>query len=60
MPEPLEIDTEIRTDEATLVEAVSETISTLNGADNPAILAGIEPHRLEAKVALGEVIDRSG
>ncbi len=59
-PEPLEIDTTIDTDQDALEEVISETLSLLESADNPAILAGIEPHRLGITDNLRKLIDRLG
>lgn len=59
-PESLEIDTTINTEQDTLNESISETLSMLESADNPAILAGIEPNRLDVADKLERLIDRSG
>ncbi|MDD5084599.1 MAG: thiamine pyrophosphate-binding protein [Candidatus Omnitrophica bacterium] len=59
-PGPFKPDTSIKSDKASLDEAVAETAAILSTAKNPAILAGVEVHRFNIRKELEELINHTG
>jgi TPP-dependent 2-oxoacid decarboxylase len=54
------VDTAISSDKESLDEAVGEAAAMLGSAKEPAILAGVEAHRLGCRNELQEFVDHSG
>lgn len=59
-PGPFSVDTTIKSEKGALDEAVAEAVAMLGSARQPAILVGVEAHRLGCRRELQEFVDHSG
>ncbi|MBF0509656.1 MAG: alpha-keto acid decarboxylase family protein [Deltaproteobacteria bacterium] len=59
-PGPFHVNVSIGSDPEALAEAVAETVSMLAQAKNPAILAGVENHRMGSQDELRQLIEHTG
>lgn len=59
-PGPLAVDLAIASDKPSLNEVVCETVTLLEGANQPVIIAGVEPHRLGIQRQLRDLVEHSG
>ncbi|MDP8262002.1 MAG: thiamine pyrophosphate-binding protein [Candidatus Ancaeobacter aquaticus] len=60
VPGPFTIDTDIKSDEEAVTEALNDAVSILTNAKKPVILAGVEVHRLDIRKDLEDFITHSG